>query len=372
MVSDLRIRAASVALAAGILGIVLACSGGGSVAQQVSGPLYQVSGKAPGAPAVQGNGYIDSTGTWVIPPPVTGPSVIGAAPVALRRDGACVHVRIDGGGMVETEVGKASGCLALGTDRVVLVERKSVAVVDAASGAQTTFRVSSSVPPMPALDGGPLGLCEQRDKCGFLGPDGEWLGAGVVYTALRPFSGGLGAAKDASGRWHLVDATGVTHGDFELLFGPADGMALALRDRKCGGDDPECQAPSYVHELVDAMGEVKAELGRRPLVEDDNPERLRPHDGVVLLPASKGDGAELVDVQGEVVRTLNRYPADGVRFSEGRAAVKGDAGWSYVDKKGKTVIEGPFSLGGPFEQGRAKVAGDQWVDGSGSVLKPKP
>ena len=78
-------RHALAPLAVGVLLLSggLACSGGGSVAQQVSGPLYQVSGKTPGALAVQGNGYIDSTGAWVMPPPVTGPSVIGAAPVAL-------------------------------------------------------------------------------------------------------------------------------------------------------------------------------------------------------------------------------------------------------------------------------------------------
>jgi hypothetical protein len=79
-----------------------------------------------------------------------------------------------------------------------------------------------------------------------------------------------------------------------------------------------------------------------------------------------------MDATGRVV-VAPVYREAHLSFSEGRAGVRTDAGWGYVDLEGREVVKPRFDAASPFAGGRARVQiRGQWgfVDPSGAQIIP--
>lgn len=366
-------------IAALVLAAVLACGGVGGadgptadegVTVDPTAPLLQVTAKDPGDPVSSGPAYIDVTGRLVVPPPARGPEWVDAPAFVVFARGACAWIDRSGGRVERRPLGPATACHDLGGDRALVVSDDALVVYDRA-GAEVArlARPKGSSDPAPPVDGGgPIAWCEGRQACGYLDAGLHWIGAGR-YAQVEPFSGGRGVV-DGAGRRSLIDPQGAVYGSFELLFGFGDGVALALDAGVPSSDSEDGEPYSYRASLVDGEGRRVADLGLRQLRGGRSESLLRVSDGKLLLPPRPDDdAAELVDTTGRVLHTLPSAPTDGWSFSDGLAAVRADGGWQYVDAAGTVVLPGPYTLGGPFRGGVAKVGGDRWIRKDGSEIR---
>lgn len=196
----------------------------------------------------------------------------------------------------------------------------------------------------------------------------------LSYDDVRPFSDGFAAVKTGS-LWGFVDSEGMMRYNhaYELVSDFRSGMAAVKKDGKWGYLDSQSEssspkiAPTFgyaqdfsqnlavvgnktadgnmTYFLIDAAGNQVLPLGNAKgsyfsedylLAERDGKYVFMNNAGVVQF----GEGAVFEDAKG---------------FSEGRAAVKKNGLWGFIDKSGVTAIECIYEDAQSFSGGFAAV-----------------
>ncbi len=191
---------------------------------------------------------------------------------------------------------------------------------------------------------------------------------------FHPFSEGLARIKDnKSGKWGYVDQSGVikidTRFDSATDF-KAGHSIVALKGKmyllnKSGDRKPLNITPSQEMEfLSNGTGYVKNLNGslsffnkNADVVPGEYKEIHDVSDGLVWAKNMNGQIVYLNE-KGEVVLNLSKYDSAG-DFNEGKAWVKKDAMYGYVDRTGKLVVDLLFTYASDFNSQLAYVAKGQ-------------
>lgn len=350
----------------GLVAVGLAC--GGASDELLDGPVPTLV--APDEPLLlvssgEGDGYIDTNGAWVVLPPVSGPQVLVDPQFALVRNGECVVFDRSTGTLTERVVGPATSC-RVGEIGTLTVDGATLTLLD------VTGRVRNRVELVGDVDlyGAPMAACSGSNACGYLDENLDWVGPGPVWRLAMPFGEGPGVVGMVeTATYAFVDAQGQVIGhpaeppDSMSPFGQE--RALALVDVERDNSDPSCSY-SFVPVLLGVTGEVVAQLPRTYAFAAGVPNRVFSED-YLRIPSDEGD--VLVDRSGVIVRAVTQ---PGWHFSEGLAAVQGPDGWSYVDRLAAAQLIGPYSLGGDFQMGFARVDSDRWLQKNGHIIVAAP
>lgn len=193
-----------------------------------------------------------------------------------------------------------------------------------------------------------------QERAGFIDPTGAWV-IPPAFAFAKPFSDGRAAAKDpATGDWGYIDRQGawVIPAVYERAMPFRDGRATVIRGRAGAVIDP---SGAVVFALP-----AEAELGDPPRFSEG------------LMAIELPGGVRVVDVAGA---TVFEGPWRFAReCHEGLMAVRGEDGWSYVDRSGRVVLSGhDFAWG--FREGLAPVkprgeARYGFIDRTGEVVIP--
>ena len=189
-------------------------------------------------------------------------------------------------------------------------------------------------------------------KYGYLDPFGRVV-IPAQLSAGGKFHDGLAPAR-LEDRWGLIDTTGtwVVAAQYSWIESPREGVARA--------QIAESGKPIWC--LVDAHGQLVARLAGFSEVGPMAQGRAR---------VKRDNKWGYVDAQGKLV-IEPRY-AGALSFSEGLAAVQEgpDGTWAYIDRKGKTVIPATFGMADQFRGALAAVQqADRWgyVDKTGKYI----
>lgn len=302
---------------AGVLATI-ALSG---AAEPADGPLFP-------APTRDKSGYIDRRGRMVITPQWDDaePFNEGLAAVGNR------HVETDGG-------------VSATVSREGWIDRSGRVVI-----------------PLRWDDAGPFvdgrARVKENDRYGFV----DRTGAVVVppqYEDAAPFSEGLAAVK-RGGRTGFIDPSGAVVIPFR--FTRAAWIASFKDGRACAfeGEDADHDVAGY----VDRTGRmvIPARFAwAQPFSE-----------GLAIVRTTLSSPISVIDREGRTV--IETGGLDALSFSEGLAAVRTEAGWTYIDTTGETVIGPlPYRHVGIFVDGRAGVCrGSAWgfIDREGREVIP--
>lgn len=293
----------------------------GGAATAADGPLFpaQTRGKS---------GYIDRGGRMAIEPQWDDakPFVDGLAAVGNR------HTETDGG--VSRTISREGWIDRTG--RVVIPLRWN----DAGDFVEGRARV------------------REGDRWGFV----DRTGAVVVepqYDDAAPFSQGLAAVKRGD-RIGFIDPSGAVVIPF--TFTRAAWIASFKDDRACAFEGPHADDDRAGY--IDRTGRMVIPVQfawAQPFSE-----------GLAIVRKELSSPVTVIDRDGRTV--IETGGLDALSFTEGLAAVRTDAGWTYIDTSGKTVIGPlPYRHVGVFVDGRAGVCrGSAWgfIDRTGREVIP--
>jgi hypothetical protein len=310
-------RAISGALATIVLGSVMGTHAGEPPAD---GPLFP-------APSRDRSGYIDRSGRMVI-----SPQWDDAAPFA------------DGLAAVGTRQVETDGGVSRTVSRQGWIDRSGHVVIplrwdDAGAFSEGRARV------------------KEGDRFGFV----DRTGAVVVppqYDDAAPFADGLAAVK-RDGKTGFIDPAGTVVIPFRYM--RAAWIASFHDGRACAFDgDWENDRAGFI-DRTGAMVIPAQYAWAQPFSE-----------GLALVRTTLDAPIRVIDRDGRTV--IETGGTDALSFNEGLAAVETAAGWTYIDRSGKTVI-GPLRYRhvGVFVDGRAGVCrGSAWgfIDRTGREVIP--
>ncbi len=205
---------------------------------------------------------------------------------------------------------------------------------------------------------GGLARVKRDDRYGFVDPTGRIV-VPPQYEDAAPFAEGLAAVK-RNGKTGFIDATGAVVIPF--AYDRAAWIASFHDGRGCAF-------------TVDASGAERAGYvdPRGRLVIPPRYEWAQPFsEGLAIVRTTLDAPPSFIDRDGNtVIQTTGR---DGLSFYEGLAPIETDAGWTFIDRTGATVIPAlPYRHVGVFIEGRAGVArGSAWgfIDTRGREVIP--
>jgi hypothetical protein len=308
------------ALAGVLAGAVLGGSAGARAAEPDGGPLFP-------APTRGKSGFIDRGGRMVIAPQWddADPFAEGLAAVGNR------HVEQDGG--VSTTVSREGWIDRSG--RVVIPLRWD----DAGDFAEGRARV------------------KEGQKFGYVDRSGTVV-VPPQYDDAASFSEGLAAVK-RGGKTGFIDTSGKVVIPFRFM--RAAWIASFHDGRACAFEgDYDDDMAGYV-DRTGAMVIPARYAWAQPFAE-----------GLAIVRTTLAAPVSVIDRDGRTV--IETGGSDALSFHEGLAAVQTPAGWTYIDRAGKTVIGPlPYRHVGVFVDGRAGVArGSAWgfIDRTGREVIP--
>jgi len=200
---------------------------------------------------------------------------------------------------------------------------------------------------------GVVGMIKEADRAKPIGdPEFMW---GVVdltgkmlvspqYDLIAPFSEGMAAVQDSSGRWGFMSSSGqiAIPPKFEMVGSFHEGLAIAIENGKYGFVDLEGKwaiEPRFLDAKIfsEGLSAVKCQ------VEVDSAE-----------PSQKRALWGFIDNTGDF-RIPPRFPDQPTRFREGLAGVEIDGRWGFINQRGEIVIPARFFEVRAFSEGLAAV-----------------
>jgi len=291
-------------------------------------------------------GYINKQGEWVIKPQfdVARKFIDGVA--IVKSGDKWGYIKPDGSWFVEAKLDNAYGFEG---EYAIVQYEKVPAFVDrngnivSVSGAQKIFKFYNGIAlcrkndKMGVIDGKGVWLKEPtfqkcgmysedlaaalfKDKWGFINTRGEWV-AEPIYNRAKAFNNGFARVeKDGKPLFLRADGTELNIANAEALWDFVDDVAPAEKANRMG--------------LVNTKGEW---------VVQPKFNIIRSLDGKVAKAYVRGKGWGYIDITGKWIMQPEPIAEDELmRFHDGRAAIRLQKKWQFIDEDGKNYSDGRY------------------------------